>query len=87
MTVMDNLTELEASQQLEPGNNWRKRFVDPRTDKRDDDDYSPINENHYYQPERIIKMPKLATGIQKVACSTMKLMKVFTFELQRDRHL
>lgn len=62
MTVMDNLTELEASQQLEPGNNWRKRFVDPRTDKRDDDDYSPINENHYYQPERIIKMPKLATA-------------------------
>ncbi|KAG2183422.1 hypothetical protein INT43_006428 [Umbelopsis isabellina] len=63
LTVMDNLTELDTSQQLEPGNNWRTRgFYDPWTDKREEDDYSPINENHYYQPERIFEMPKLATA-------------------------
>ncbi|KAJ2964435.1 hypothetical protein NQZ79_g667 [Umbelopsis isabellina] len=62
MTVMDNMTELDASQQLEIGNNWRKRYYDAMTDRRDEDDYSPINENHYYQPEKIVKMPKLATA-------------------------
>ncbi|CAM0143144.1 unnamed protein product [Umbelopsis sp. WA50703] len=62
LNFMDNLTELDASQQHEPENDWRSRYIIPMHDKTEEDEYSPLTENQYYQPERIVKMPKLAAA-------------------------
>jgi hypothetical protein len=65
VTIMDNatMTDASASQQKLPVNNWilRER-ADMVHQPQNDEDYSPITDNPYYQPERIIKMPKIAAG-------------------------
>jgi hypothetical protein len=65
VTIMDNLTTTDTtnSSPKEPTNSWVLR---ERADMRDspqfNEEYSPISDNPYYQPERVVKMPKLAAG-------------------------
>jgi hypothetical protein len=62
---MDNVTspDILDAQKNDPANNWvlRER-ADISDNMQHDEDYNPISDNPYYQPERTVTMPKLAAG-------------------------
>lgn len=65
VTIMDNLTSIDTINDIEKEINagWvlRER-ADMRDSQQFHEDYSPMNDNPYYQPDKIVKMPKLAVG-------------------------
>jgi hypothetical protein len=65
VTIMDNLTSIDTTNDNQKDTNagWVLR---ERADMRDSpqfhEDYSPMNDNPYYQSEKVVKMPQLAAG-------------------------
>ncbi|CAO3675300.1 unnamed protein product [Umbelopsis ramanniana] len=68
VTIMDNLTSIDTIIDIEKEINagWvlRER-ADMRDSQQFHEDYSPMNDNPYYQPDKIVKMPKLAVARSK----------------------